>query len=196
MRSSESTDINAPSEPVWPARPHPVREFINHVRDTWVSMGFIETMGPIVETAFWNFDALFSPQDHPTRDMQDTFFPSNPKEIEINDLALMKRVKNMHVTSWESVWQEELARQPVLRTHTTSVSAHNIQRLANAVGDSPLKLFSIGKVFRNESLDYKHLAELHQFDGIIIERSWECQILYTRLRSFIQTLALKQTGGA
>ena len=56
-------------------------------------MGFTEVSGPIIESAFWNFDALFSPQDHPTRDMQDTFFLKNPKKIDIDDIALDEQGK-------------------------------------------------------------------------------------------------------
>jgi phenylalanyl-tRNA synthetase alpha chain len=183
-------DIGAEVEPIYPARLHPVREFVNYIRDTWVSMGFIESSGPIVESAFWNFDALFSPQDHPTRDMQDTFFISNPKELEIGDLKLLSDVRSMHTNNWGKAWREEIAKQPLLRTHTTSVSARNIKKLANAVTESPLKLFSVGKVFRNESIDYKHLAEFHQMDGIIIGRKLGMAHLIHTLKEFYGNMGL------
>ena len=41
-------------------------------------MGFAEVVSPMVESAFWNFDALFQPQDHPAREMQDTFYMRHP----------------------------------------------------------------------------------------------------------------------
>jgi phenylalanyl-tRNA synthetase alpha chain len=182
-------DISAPAEESYAARLHPVREFINYVRHVWLDMGFVEVSGPIVESAFWNFDVLFSPQDHPTREMQDTFFLSNPKEISIEDVALLNRVKRMHKANWERIWKEELAKQALLRTQATSVSAHYIYKFANAVrGDYPVKLFSVGKVFRNESIDYKHLAELVQTDGIIIGDNLNlAHIIYT-LKTFYQNL--------
>ncbi|MGC8478776.1 MAG: phenylalanine--tRNA ligase subunit alpha [Candidatus Micrarchaeia archaeon] len=185
----KSYNINAPAEEVYAARLHPMREFNNYLRNIWVSMGFTEVSGPIIESAFWDFDALFSPQDHPTREMQDTFFLSNPKEISIEDLSLLKRVKKMHTSSWGDVWREEVAKQALLRTHSTSVSAHYIYKFSKLVGEEyPVKLFSLGKVFRNESIDYKHLAELTQYDGIIIGDKLSFSNLIDTLRRFYELL--------
>ncbi len=185
----KSYNINAPTEEVYAARLHPMREFNNHLRSLWVSMGFTEVSGPIIESAFWDFDALFSPQDHPTREMQDTFFLSNPNEISVEDLPLLKRVKKMHLSSWGDVWREEVAKQALLRTHSTSVSAHYIYKFSKLLSEEyPVKLFSLGKVFRNESVDYKHLAELTQYDGIIIGDKLSFSNLVDTLRRFYDLL--------
>lgn len=184
-------DINASTEEMYPARLHPMHEFIDLVRDTWISMGFTEVSGPIIESAFWNFDALFAPQDHPTRDMQDTFFLKNPAKIGIEDIALMNRVKKMHVKNWKEVWKENIAQQALLRTHTTSVSAHYINKFASTTKSNyPIKLFSVGKVFRNESIDYKHLAELYQVDGIIIGNNLTLSNLISTLKQFYEQLGM------
>ena len=161
-------DMGAETPEVYPGRLHPVHEFINVIRDIWMRMGFTEGSGHIMEPAFWNFDALFSPQDHPTRDMQDTFFLSNPEKISLPEKALVEKVKEMHKKNWGGRWSAEIAAEAVLRTHTTSISAHYIKEYGNGHEGYPVKLFYVGKVFRNESIDYKHLAELYQYDGIII----------------------------
>ncbi len=185
-------DPNEASEPVYPARLHPMHELINHVRSVWLNMGFIEVSGPIIESAFWNFDALFSPQDHPTRDMHDTFFLSNPSQIDIGDIALLGRVRSMHRKGWGEPWREGLAKKALLRTHTTSVSAHYIKKLSNELESSyPIKIFSVGKVFRNESIDYKHVAELYQTDGIIIGNNLTLANLKDVLTRFYSKLGLK-----
>ena len=44
-------------------------------------MGFSEIDGNLTQSSFWNFDALFIPQDHSARDMQDTFYLHSPKNI-------------------------------------------------------------------------------------------------------------------
>lgn len=182
-------DILAPSEEIFPARLHPMHEFIDIIRSSWLNMGFTEISGPIIESAFWNFDALFSPQDHPTRDMQDTFFLKNPKKIDIDDIALMNRVKKMHVKNWKESWKAEIAQQALLRTHTTSVSARYINKLANEAESSfPLKFFSVGRIFRNESIDYKHLAEFYQTDGIIIGNNLTLSNLMYVLKGFYNRL--------
>jgi phenylalanyl-tRNA synthetase alpha chain len=184
-------DINAPAEEAQPARLHPLHEFLDVIRGIWLNMGFTEVSGPIIESAFWNFDALFSPQDHPTRDMQDTFFLKNPSEISVDDIALMKRVKRMHLNGWKDRWREEVARQAILRTHTTSVSARSINRFATADEKSyPLKFFSVGRTFRNESIDYKHLAEFYMVDGIIIGNGLTLSTLIHTLKKFYAQLGM------
>ena len=185
-------DVNASSDVIYPARQHVMHEFIDVVRDIWLRMGFSEVEGPIVESAFWNFDALFEPQDHPSREMQDTFFLSNPKQIDIEDLELLDKVKKMHEKGWKEEWRAEVAKQALLRTQTTAVSARYINKFANAIESSyPLRLFSIGKVFRNESIDYKHLAELHQTDGIVIGNNLALSNLIETLKRFFSQLGIE-----
>ncbi len=184
-------DINAPTEETPRARLHPLHEFLDVIRRTWLNMGFTEVSGPIIEPAFWVFDALFSPQDHPTREMQDTFFLKNPPEISIDDMALMKRVKSMHLKGWKDKWREDVARQAILRTHTTSVSAHSMNMFSNLENTRyPIKLFSIGRNFRNESIDYKHLAEFYMVDGIIIGNNLTLSNLIHTLKQFYTQIGM------
>ena len=67
-------DVRAPAASFFPGRRHPVKEFINEVREVYLSMGFVEIAGNSIQSSFWNFDALFTPQDHPARELQDTFY--------------------------------------------------------------------------------------------------------------------------
>jgi phenylalanyl-tRNA synthetase alpha chain len=184
-------DINAPVEKSTPARMHPLHEFINSIRGAWLEMGFVEVSGPIIESAFWNFDTLFSPQDHPTREMQDTFFLSNPKQIDIEDIELLGQVRKMHLKGWGDVWKEEVAKQALLRTQTTAVSSHYMHMLSKEMEqDYPVKLFSVGKVFRNESVDYKHLAEFYQCDGIIVGNRLTLANLTDTLKKFYSKVGI------
>ncbi|MEM3177833.1 MAG: phenylalanine--tRNA ligase subunit alpha [Candidatus Micrarchaeaceae archaeon] len=175
-------DINVNVPKVYPAVEHPVRKVIQLFHNAYLSMGFSEVSGPIVLPAFWVFDSLFVPQDHPARDMQDTFYLSNPRTIAIGSRAVIKRVKDVHEREWGAKWDENVAMQAVLRTHTTSVSAKYIYTLEkNSEIISPIKLFSIGRIFRNENVDYKHLAEFYQMDGIIIGRRLTLSNLFDTL---------------
>jgi phenylalanyl-tRNA synthetase alpha chain len=83
------------------------------------------------------------------------------------DKDLIGRVKEAHEKGWRYSWNPKEASKSVLRTHTTCLSA---RYLAAMKDKKPKKYFSIGKVFRNEATDYKHLAEFHQVEGII---AWE-----------------------
>ncbi len=187
----KSYNISDPVEHAYPARMHPSHKFFRYIRSIFMSMGFSEVDGQIIDNAFWDFDALFSPQDHPTREMQDTFFLSNPKEIGISDLEVLSKVRRMHKKGWKSAWRESLAKQALLRTQTTIVSVKSILKYGNLEESAyPIKLFSLGKVFRNESIDYKHLNELTQLDGIIIGNSLTLSNLIFTMRELYSYLGI------
>lgn len=66
-------------------------------------------------------------------------------------------------------WKIEEAQKNLLRTHTTAVTARMLYKAAQQKEFKPLKLFSIDRVFRNETLDATHLAEFHQVEGVIAD---------------------------
>lgn len=147
-------------------RNHPQTVLTNRIKEIFTELGFEEMEGGVVESSFWNFDSLFQPQDHPARELADTFYLDGQAELP-SDSALVSRVKKAHEKGWKSAWSPDEARKKVLRTHTTALSSHYLSKLRK--GDAR-KYFSVGKVFRNEATDFKHLAEFYQVEGII---SWD-----------------------
>lgn len=149
---------------------HPLMKVRSEFRQIFLEMGFIEMpTNMYVESSFWNFDALFQPQQHPARDAQDTFFVSTPEKSYKFPVAYVEKVKEIHSKGgYGSIgygydWKFEEAQKNLLRTHTTAVTARMLYKLAESgQGDKPVKFFSIDKVFRNETLDATHLAEFHQ----------------------------------
>ncbi len=187
-------DITAPTPPIYPARKHPLNEFIKLVKEIFVSMGFEEVDGPLIQPAFWNFDALFTPQDHPAREMQDTFY-IHGAEARLPDAAVVERVKEVHENGgetgskgWGYEWSEEKARKVVLRTHTTAVTIRALYKLQNR----DAKVFSVGRVFRNESVDSKHLAEFHQVEGIAVGEGMTLRHLMGYLTLFYKKLGFEK----
>jgi phenylalanyl-tRNA synthetase alpha chain len=89
-------DIQADVDPMPIGRIHPFQRVLNQVREIFYGMGFSEIASPHVESSFWDFDALFQPQDHPARDMQDTFYVAQPEITPLPDAALVKRVRETH----------------------------------------------------------------------------------------------------
>ncbi|MEM4360616.1 MAG: phenylalanine--tRNA ligase subunit alpha [Candidatus Anstonellaceae archaeon] len=150
-------------EPITIAKSHPITLLKRKIKKVFISLGFKEMDGPLVESCFWNFDALFQPQDHPARDLADTFYINRTSPLP--EEKLVKKIKAVHEKKWGGKWSEEFASKTVLRTHTTSLSART---LFNKKDDLPDKFFAIGKVFRNEATDYKHLAEFYQVEGIVV----------------------------
>ncbi|MGI0141146.1 MAG: phenylalanine--tRNA ligase subunit alpha [Candidatus Micrarchaeales archaeon] len=185
-------DVNVPVESEIPARMHPLRRTINDVKTAYTNMGFKEVSGPIVIPAFWNFDTLFTPQDHPAREAQDTFYVSNPSELGIDRKEIVSKVKSEHEAAWHDDWLEKVAMQPVLRTQMTTVSIQELYNL-NKYKDYklPLKLFSVGRVFRNENIDYKHLTDFYQTDGLIVGENLTMANLFDTLIKIYKELGLK-----
>ncbi|MEZ5939812.1 MAG: phenylalanine--tRNA ligase subunit alpha [Planctomycetaceae bacterium] len=189
-------DVTLPAETVRPAKPHPLRRIIEQTRRAYLEMGFTEVVSPMVESSFWNFDALFQPQDHPARDMQDTFYMADPKLAPLpEDSALVARVQAAHENGgdtgsegWGYKWSPERARQIVLRTHTT---ASTIRALA-AHPEPPFKAFCVGWVCRNETMSYKHLPVFHQVDGIVIDENASLASLLGTLETFYKKMGFQQ----
>ncbi|NXW11854.1 SYFA ligase, partial [Fregetta grallaria] len=92
-------------------------------------------------------------------------------------------------------WRLEEARRNLLRTHTTAASARALYRLARQEKFSPVKYFSIDRVFRNESLDATHLAEFHQVEGVVADRGLTLGHLMGILRQFFTKLGMGGTPG-
>ncbi len=169
-----SYDIQAPVPRVAGGKKHFVNQAIEYAKSIWLELGFTEMNGSLATTSFWNFDALFTAQDHPVREMHDTFFL---KEIEGNlpDKKIVERVKHAHENGiekskgWQYSWNEEEAKKVVLRTHTTSISAKTLASLNPK--DIPAKFFAIGKCFRNETVDWNHSFEFYQTEGIVIDKN-------------------------
>jgi phenylalanyl-tRNA synthetase alpha chain len=148
---------------------HPLLKVRAEYRQIFLEMGFAEMpTNNYVESSFWNFDALFQPQQHPARDAHDTFFISDPAETDIFEEDYLERVKEVHSKGgfgsqgYGYAWAREEAAKNLLRTHTTAVSARMLYKLAQEKEFCPRKYFSIDRVFRNETLDATHLAEFHQ----------------------------------
>ncbi|CAF0827023.1 unnamed protein product [Didymodactylos carnosus] len=149
-----------------------------------------------VESSFWNFDALFTPQQHPARDAHDTFFLSDPAKSVDLPMEYLEKVKQVHSTGafgsigYQYNWQLEEAQKNVLRTHTTAVSARMLYKLAQNKPFTPAKYFSIDKVFRNENLDATHLAEFHQIEGLVADYKLTLGDLIGLLYEFFRKLGM------
>jgi phenylalanyl-tRNA synthetase alpha chain len=180
-------DVTLAAREVYPAKIHPLRKIIEQTRRAFLEMGFTEVASPMIESAFWNFDALFQPQDHPARDMQDTFYMSDPAEAPLPDGKVVEPVRRTHEDGgdtgsegWGYKWSPERSKQVVLRTHTTAAT---IRALA-ANPDPPGKFFCVGWTYRNETISFKHLPVFHQVDGIVIDEEANLASLMGTLQEF------------
>lgn len=181
-------DVTLAARKLYPGKEHAFQRTLDKVRRVFLEMGFTEVVSPWVESSFWDFDALFQPQDHPARDMQDTFYVGRPARCRLPDESLVERIGRVHEdggetgsTGWRYRWSRELAEKPVLRTHTTAAT---IRALAAHEAGTSGKYFVIGPVFRRETVDYKHLPVFHQVDGIVVDRRASLATLLGTLSAF------------
>jgi len=168
---------------------HPLAQHIERVRKIMIAMGFTEIEGDFVQSAFWSFDALFQPQDHPARDMLDTFYTDlGPRPLP--DDAVVRKVADMHETGggisegWKYRWDPGEARKAILRPHTTAVT---IKYLAEHT-QPPLKAFIVGRNFRRDATTWKSLPEFHQVEGVVMEEGANLAMLIGVIQEFYRRM--------
>ena len=180
-------DIRTFASAVYPAKKHPLTRIADEVRRIFVEMGFSEIDDEYVQPAFWNMDALFTPQDHPARELQDTFYLKNPARLDLEDEDDREEGQQMHESGgdtgslgWRYKWCRTEAERALLRTHTT---VNSIRYLAKHP-EPPAKVFSLSRIFRKESIDITHLPEFVQIEGIIMEEDASFDMLVGVLKEF------------
>ena len=190
-------DVKAFAPSVHGGRLHPMTMLIEKCRDAFLKMGFKEIAGGYVESAFWNMDVLFTAQDHPAREMQDTFYIEKPERIDLSkDQKLVEIIKQVHENGWKTgslgwryEWSKGEAERALLRTHTTV----NTVRYIAQNPQIPFKVFSIGRIFRNEAMDSTHLPEFTQIEGIVCEDGANFDMLCAVLKEFYRRMGIAQT---
>jgi phenylalanyl-tRNA synthetase alpha chain len=187
-------EINVPK--IHGGKRHFVNQSIDYIKKVWMDLGFKEMQGNLVQTSFWDLDALFVPQDHPARDEQDTFYIKNPASGKLPK-KFAENVKKTHENGWTTgskgwsyKWSPEIAKENLLRTHTTVLSAKTISKLKKE--DLPAKFFSVKRVYRNETLSWKHLFEFVQVEGIVIDPDANFTHLIGYLKNFFKKLGFEK----
>jgi phenylalanyl-tRNA synthetase alpha chain len=186
-------DISSPVPEIYGGKRHFVNQAIDYARKIWTEMGFVEMSGDMIQSSFWNFDSLFTAQDHPVREMQDTFFIQ--KKSELPDKKIVEEVKKSHEKGvdksrgWGYEWNEEDAKKTCLRTHTTCLSSQTLYNLKKE--NIPAKFFAIGKCFRNETVDWSHGFEFNQTEGIVIDPDANFRNLLGYLKQFFKKMGFE-----
>lgn len=182
---------------------HPLLKVRTQFRKIFVRMGFEEMpTNRFVESSFWNFDALFQPQQHPARDAHDTFFVTRPEKTsgERFPADYLERVGAVHEDGgygsigYRYNWKLSEAEKNILRTHTTAVSSRMLYKLAKKFEKegkfTPMRYFSIDRVFRNESVDKTHLAEFHQCEGLVADYNLSLAHLIGTVEQFFRNIGM------
>ena len=209
-------NLTAKVPEIYGGKRHFVNQATDYGRKIWTDMGFQEMTGDMIQSSFWNFDALFTAQDHPVREMQDTFFvapsknfekifsktylvrgtPLGVKKGELPKKEIVNAIKESHEKGvngskgWKYKWNEEEAKKLVLRTHTTCLSAKTLAKLKKE--NLPAKFFALGKCFRNETVDWSHGFEFNQTEGIVIDPNANFRHLLGYLKQFFKKMGFEK----
>ena len=187
-------NIAAAVAKTWPGRKHPYLQFLDEVKQKLVTLGFKEMVGTAVETSFFNFDALYTPQGHPARETSGIYFVKSPTEGDIEAYAkAVDNVKRTHENGWKTGstgWRYKFsmkeARRLILRGHGTCLSARTLLRKDLEI---PGKYFSIARCYRPEVVDKTHLTEFNQVEGIVVDESLTLRDLLGILGKFALEMA-------
>ncbi|MBI5198264.1 MAG: phenylalanine--tRNA ligase subunit alpha, partial [Nitrospirae bacterium] len=195
-KSFRKYNISLPPPRIAVGRKHPYREFLDQVKQKLLSMGFVEMRGPLVETEFWNMDALYMPQFHPARDIHDGYYlkePSHRKPAGSEpEKPVMDAVAAVHRTGgstgsrgWRYTFDLKRANRLMLRSQGTAVSARTLSQSPKIPG----KYFSIARCFRYEQVDATHAQDFFQIEGIVLGEDIHFRSLLGLLRLFAEEVA-------
>ena len=182
--------INVPQ--IFAGRKQHYRRFLDEIRKKFMALGFEEMTGPIIETNFWDMDALFMPQFHAARDIHQAYYIKEPKYGKLDE-NLVKRVKEAHENGyntgskgWRYEFDAKRTHRNMLRTQGTACSA---RMLASKELKIPGKYFAIARCFRYDVIDATHLVDFYQTEGIVIEEGLNFRHLKSLLKMFAEEFA-------
>ena len=184
-------NIAIPPARIIPGRTNPYVQFLESVKDKLSSLGFQEFDGPLVETEFWNGDALFMPQFHAARDIHDVYRIKNPTHAKSIEEPYLSNVKRIHENGgdsgsrgWNYRFDTEFTRRLILRSQGTVLSAHQLHK-----AEVPGKYFGIVRCFRYDKVDATHLSDFYQTEGIVLGNDVNLKTLLGFLKMFATEIA-------
>ncbi len=184
-------NVNTPPARVLMGRRNPYCEYLDWVKDRLAALGFEEFDGPMVETEFWNGDALFMPQFHSARDIHDVYYVKNPTHAREIEQPYLDNVAKVHEDGgdtgsrgWGYSFDRDFTRRLVMRSQGTVLSA---KQLRNA--KVPGKYFGIARCFRYDQVDATHLSDFYQTEGIVLGEEVNLRNLLGLLEMFATEIA-------
>jgi phenylalanyl-tRNA synthetase alpha chain len=189
--SFRSYNINTPPQRVLLGRKNPYVEFLEGLKDKLNSLGFEEFDGPLLETEFWNCDALFMPQFHAARDIHDVYYVKNPTHAKAIEQPYLDQVAACHENGWDTgslgwryPFDRDFTRRLILRSQGTVLSAKTLPK-----AKVPGRYFGVVRCFRYDKVDATHLADFYQTEGIALGEKVDLKTLLGLLKMFAVEVA-------
>jgi phenylalanyl-tRNA synthetase alpha chain len=190
-KAFRSYNVQVPPTRLIPGRTNPYAKFLEDVKDKLASLGFEEFDGPLVETEFWNSDALFMPQFHSARDIHDVYRVAGPEHAKAIEEPWLSNVAAAHESGgatgsrgWNYAFDKDFTRRLILRSQGTVLSAKTLPR-----AKIPGKYFGIVRCFRYDHVDATHLPDFYQTEGIVLGEDVNLKTLLGMLEMFAREVA-------
>ncbi|MDO8537390.1 MAG: phenylalanine--tRNA ligase subunit alpha [archaeon] len=187
VKGERTYNVLDPVPKIFIGKKQPYNQFTLDMRKKLISIGFQEMKTSMIVQEFYNFDALFQPQNHPARTWTDSYQLKNPSKGILPDKKIVEAVKSAHEnggksgsTGWQYKWNPEIAMKLMPAAHATAHSARQMVEGINVPG----KYFAISRVFRPDVLDATHLSEFNQLDGFIVAEELNFKHLLGILKEF------------
>ncbi|MDR1326069.1 MAG: phenylalanine--tRNA ligase subunit alpha [Treponema sp.] len=191
-KTFRSYNVNVPPTRLVPGRTNPYAKFLEDVKDKLVSLGFEEFDGPLVETEFWNSDALFMPQFHSARDIHDVYHIAEPTHARAIDEPWLSAVAAAHQNGgntgsrgWNYTFDRDFTHRLILRSQGTVMSAKTMP-----YAKVPGKYFGMLRCFRYDRVDATHLSDFYQTEGIVLGE----EVNLRTLLGFLEMFAVEVAG--
>ncbi|MDR2658617.1 MAG: phenylalanine--tRNA ligase subunit alpha [Spirochaetaceae bacterium] len=179
-------NVQVPPSRLLIGRSNAYAQFLEQTKDKLVSLGFEEFDGPLVETEFWNSDALFMPQFHSARDIHDVYHIAEPSSAKTIDEPWLSAVAAAHENGgntgsrgWGYAFDREFTKRLILRSQGTVMSAKTLP-----YAKVPGKYFGILRCFRYDKVDATHLSDFYQTEGIMLGEDVNLRTLLGMLEMF------------
>jgi len=198
-KTFRSYNVKTPPVRLTPGRSNPYAKFLENVKDKLASLGFEEFDGPLVETEFWNSDALFMPQFHSARDIHDAYSIAGDSQQNDDGIAHAKSIDEPWLSNvasahenggatgsrgWNYSFDRNFTKRLILRSQGTVLSAKQLP-----AAKIPGKYFGIVRCFRYDRVDATHLPDFYQTEGIVLGENVNLRTLLGMLEMFAVEVA-------
>jgi phenylalanyl-tRNA synthetase alpha chain len=190
-KSFRAYNINVPPSQAQIGRRNPYSAYLDEVKDKLISLGFEQFDGSLVETEFWNSDALFMPQFHSARDIHDVYYLETPTHARDIEEPYLSQVAEAHEDGWKTGsrgWRygfdRDFTKRLILRSQGTAVSARTLKR-----AKIPGRYFGMLRCFRPDDVDATHLSDFYQTEGIVLGEDVNLKTLLGLLEMFAVEVA-------
>jgi phenylalanyl-tRNA synthetase alpha chain len=174
-------DPTLPGEPLRLGRLHPITQTIEELKDIMGRLGFSPADGPEIEDEYHNFDALNIPLEHPARDPLENFYLSAA-----GVQGSVFRVQAGSPIVGAATHHSPLTPRPLLlRSQTSTVQIRVMEKK-----QPPLRIISLGRVYRPDAADATHYPMFHQMEGLLVDR----QVTMADLKSVLRMFATSYLG--